>query len=247
MRRPWIVAAGLLSLAACRQGTSNERGAAERRPVGDALSRSFTVPDREPAARTLAALRAVSHSEIEMATLVEPRASTSEVKEYAARILRQRTASGEQLARLARERSLDPGATPTDPLIRADEAVGRDAIDRLTQASGPELDALYLALEAPSAMRLSRLADQAEALARDQESTGILRRIAFEGRDAQARAFALTARECGGQRDLKPAPPPRALPTFEDPIRHAGPPHDAGLDAGALRPRSAGAPSLLGL
>jgi len=250
MRRPWGLAAGLFFLAACRPGTSNERGAGERHPAGETISRAVFVslPEREAAARTLAALRAVSCNEIEMAKLVEPRASGSEVKEYATRILRQRTESVEHLTQLAREKLIDLDATPADPLIRADEAVGRDAIDRLTQAAGLELDALYLALEAPSAMRISRLADQAEELSRDPESKGILRRIAFEARDAQARAFALIPRECGGQRDVKPMAGPRAIPTCEDPVRHvdaganAGPLQDGGTDAGSFRRRSSSSP-----
>jgi hypothetical protein len=155
--------------------------------------------------RTLATLRAVSRNEIAMAKLMEQQAPGSAVKEYASRILAQRTTSVALLGGITQERSIVLDTTPVDPAIRADEATGRDAIDRLTQASGQELDALYLALEATSSMRLSRLADQAEEITRDPELAVLLRRIAYEARDAQARAFARMPRECGGQRDVKPA------------------------------------------
>jgi predicted outer membrane protein len=254
MRRRGWVAAGLLFLAACRPGTSNDRSAAERRPPGETIPRSPTTPEREAAtARALAAMRVASRSEIEMAKLVGPRASSSEVKEYAARIVAQRTLDAETLARLAREQAINLGAIDADPSIQAELATGRDLIDRLTRASGPELEALYLMFEAPRAMRLSRLADQAEGLARDPESAGSLRQIGAQARDAQARAFAVMPRECGGQRDVKPAAAPHAIPAIEDRGGHAdagagaGAHGDAGADAGSPRPRGSSSPSAIDL
>ena len=243
MRGRWMAAAGLLFLTACRQGANNDRGAGDRRPSMDP-TRSDAGPERETAtARTLAAILMAARREIEMAKLVGQRSQGSEVKELASRILEQRTDDIDTLLRLARERSIDLGATETDPLIQADQAAGRDTIDRLTRASGQELDALYVAFEVTGTMQLSRLADQAETLARDPEATGSLRRIGARARDSQARAFAVMPRECGGQRDVKPAAAPQLIPTAEDPRGRA----DAGTDAGSLRRLRASAPPPRGL
>lgn len=218
MGRGWAGAAGLLFLAACRSGSgaSSERSAAERRPSAEVTRpasdapRGCADPERDAAtARTLAAIRRTGRNEIALAELTGRRSPGAEARELAARILAERRADLDALARFARERSLDLDALDADPLILADQAAGRDALDRLARVTGPELDALYAALEAASAMRLSRLADQAEALARDPDAVGALRRLAFQGRDAQARAFAILPRACGGQREAKAAGPPR--------------------------------------
>jgi predicted outer membrane protein len=243
MRRRWMAAAGLLFLTACQQGTSNDRGAGERRSASDP-ARSDAGFERETGtARTHAAILMAARREIEMAKLVGQRSQASDVKELASRILEQRTEDIDTLLHLARERSIDLGATETDPLIRADQAAGRDTIDRLTRASGPELDALYLAFEVTGTMQLSRLADQAETLARDAETTGTLRRIGARARDSQARAFAVMPRECGGQRDVRPAAAHPMNPSAEDPGGRA----DAGTDAGSLRRLRASSPTRLGL
>ena len=165
MKRGWVAVAGLLFLTACRHGTGNDRGAGERRSSGEAARSLAAIPEREAAAaRTLAAMRATSRIEIEieieMATAVTPRAQTSEVRDYAARIVRQRTEVLEAIAGLVQDRAIDPRLTDADPLVQADLAAG--------------------------AIRLSRLADQTEGLARDPESTSILRRIAAD-RGASAR------------------------------------------------------------
>ena len=194
-------------------------------------------------ARTLAAILMSARREIEMAKLVGQRSQESEVRELASWILEQRTDDIDTLLLLARERSIDLGAMETDPLIQADQAAGRDTIDLLTRASGPELDALYAAFEVTGAMHLSRLADQAETLARDPEATGTLRRLGARARDSQARAFTMMPRECGGQRDVKPAAAPQLIPTAEDPGGRA----DAGTDAGSLRRLRASAPPPRGL
>lgn len=182
-------------------------------------------------------------NEIAMAKLVGQRSPTSEVKDLASRILGQRTEDIDTLLQLALERAIDIGAVGTDPLIQAEQAAGRDRIDRLTRASGPELDALYLAFEVTSSMWLSRLADQAETLARDPDATGTLRRLGARARDAQARAFAGMPRECGGQRDMKPAAVPRVVPALEAPEGRAG----AGAAAGSLRQLRASPPARIGL
>jgi predicted outer membrane protein len=217
MQRRWMVAVGLLFLTDCRHGTSTkERGALERRPAGElALVLPATAERDASAARTFAAMRAVGDDEIEMATLAGQRGRASEVRDCAARIIRQRAEDLEVIARLGRESGMELRGVDADPMIRAERAAGRDAIDRLARASGEELDALYLMLEAPCAIRLSRLADQAEALARDGESALALRRIAAHARESQARAFALAPRECGGQRDVTPAGAPATIPALE--------------------------------
>ena len=244
MRRRWMAAAGLLFLTACRQGpNSDHRGAGERRPSIDP-ARSDAGPEREPAtARTLAAILMAARSEIEMAKVVGQRSQGGEVKELASRILAQRTDDIDTLLHLARERSTDLGAVETDPLIQADQAAGRDTLDRLTRASGPELDALYLAFEVTGAMRLSRLADQAETLARDPDAMGTLRRLGARARDSQARAFAAMPRECGGLRDVRPSAAPRVVPAAADPGGRA----EAGPDAGSPRRLRESPPARLGL
>lgn len=215
MKRGWVAVAGLLFLTACRHGTGNDRGAGERRSSGEAARSLAAIPEREAAAaRTLAAMRAASRVEIEieieMATAVTPRAQTSEVRDYAARIVRQRTEVLEAIAGLVQDRAIDPRLTDADPLVQADLAAG--------------------------AIRLSRLADQAEGLARDPESTSILRRIAAQARDAQARAFALMPCECGGLRDGRHVAAPHLLPALDDPAGRAA----AGAPAAAGSPRSRG-------
>ena len=213
MQRHWVAVAGLLFLTACRHGTGNDRGASERRGGAETAPHRAVTPEHEAAAaRTLAAMRAASRDEIEMATIVGRRSQAGDVRDYTARIARQRTEDLEEMVRLGRERAIDLRGVDADPMIQAEQAAGRDALDRLARASGQELDVLYLMLEAPGAIRLSRLADQAEGLARDPESASILRRIASQARDAQARAFALMPRECGGLRDVTPAAAPRTIP-----------------------------------
>jgi uncharacterized protein (DUF305 family) len=231
MQRRWlrVVVVGLLSVTACRRGTSGDRSPSEHRSVGDTGLHVAPTPEREAAAaRTLAAMRAASRGEIEMAVVAGQRAQTSDVRGLAARIVQQRTEDLEAIARLGRERAIDLRVTDADPMIQADLAAGRDALDRLARASSQELDALYLMLEVPGAIRLSRLGDQAEGLARDPESASILRRIAAQARDAQARAFALLPRECGGQHDVVPAATPHTIPAFEDPPGDAGSPRPRG-------------------
>lgn len=224
MRRGWMAAAGLLLLTACRQGASadrererdRERGAGERRPISDP-ARSDAGPEREAAtAQTLAAMLTASRNEIAMARLAQQRSPRSEADELASRIVDQRTEDVDTVMRLARERAIDLGALEADPRIQADQAAGRDALDRLAMAAIPELDGLYAALEVTSAMRLSRLADQAETLARDAEAMGSLRRIGARARDAQARAFTVLPRSCGGQREARPATALPLIPAVEE-------------------------------
>jgi Domain of unknown function (DUF4142) len=180
-------------------------------------ARSDAGLEREAAtAQALAAMLAVGRNEIAMARIAQQRAPGGEADELATRILEQRTEDIDTLARLARERAIDLGALEADPLIRADQAVGRDTLDRLARAAGPELDGLYAALEAAGAMRLSRLADQAETLARDPEAMGSLRRIGARARDAEARAFTALPRECGGRRAVKPAAALPVIPASEE-------------------------------
>ncbi len=200
MGRGWMAAAGLLLLTACRQGASadRDRDAGERRLIGDPARGDAGLEREAATAQTLAAMLAAARSEIAMARLAQQRSPRSEADELASRILDQRTEDLDTVGRLARERAIDLGALEDDPRIQADQAVGRDALDRLAQAASPELDGLYAALEVASAMRLSRLADQAETLARDAEATGSLRRIGARARDAQARAFTVLPRSCGG-------------------------------------------------
>lgn len=243
MRRRWMAAAGLLFLAACQQGTSSDRGAGERRSAFNPARNDAGFERETATARTHAAIVMAARREIEMAKLASRSSQETEVKELASRILEQRTEDIDTLLRLARERSIDLGATETDPLIQADQAAGRDTLDRLTRASSPELDALYLAFEVTGTMQLSRLADQAETLARDPDAMGTLRRIGARARDAQARAFAVMPRECGGQRDVKPAAAPHLNPAAQDPGGRAG----AGTDAGSLRRLRASSPARLGL
>ena len=225
MRRGWMAAAGLLLLTACRQGASadrdRDRGAGERRPIGDPALRSAGLEREAATAQTLAAMLAAARSEIAMARLAQQRSPRSEADELASRILDQRTEDLDTLMRLARERAIDLGAMEGDPRLQADQAAGRDALDRLGQAASPELDGLYAALEVTSAMRLSRLADQAETLARDAEAMGSLRRIGARARDAQARAFTVLPRSCGGQREARPA---AALPIIPAPEERAAAP-----------------------
>ena len=217
MGRRWMVVVGLLFLTDCRHGAGNkERGAVERRPSAELIAGLPATAEHESSvARTLAAMRAVSDDEVEMATLASQRAHAGEVRGCAARIVRQRTEDLEVIARLGRERGSELHGVDADPMIHAERAAGRDAIDRLARTSGEELDALYLMLEASCAIRLSRLADQAEVVARDGESTLALRRIAAHARESQARAFALVPRECGGQRDVTPAGAPLTIPARE--------------------------------
>jgi hypothetical protein len=239
MKRRSLGVAGLVFLAACRQGPGNDRGGSERRSAGDAPahSASMSIPEREAAtARTLAAMRAAIRDELEMTSAVAPRAQTDEVRDLAARIVQQRTDDLDALAGLGRDHAIDPRGADADPLILADRAVSRDALDRLGQASGPELDALYVMLEAPRAIRLARLADQAEGLARDPETASILRRIAARARDTQARALALTPRACGGRREVKAAAAPHLIPALEDPAARAA----AGGPAGPGSTRARG-------
>ncbi len=214
--------AGLLLLSACRPGARGDHGGAERRSVSDPSARVGSSSEHEAAARTIAAMRATARDEIDMAKIAAHRARASEVRTLAARILAKRTDDLDALGPIVRERGVDLRASDSDPIIQADLAVGRDALDRLAQASGDELDALYLLLEAPGAMRLSRLADQAERQARDPESAATLRRIAAEARDTQARAFALLPHECGGQRDVTPASGPPTVPVIEGPAGRGG-------------------------
>ena len=238
MQRGWAPVAGLLFLTACRHGTSSDQGGSERRAGAEPIPRIAESLERETAAaRTLAAMGAASRDEIAMATIVGQRSQAREVRDYAARIVRQRTEALETITRLGSERRIDLRGAEAEPMIQTELAAGRDAVDRLSRASGEELDMLYLMLEAPGAIRLSRLADQAEGQVRDPESTGSLRRIAAQARDAQARAFALMPRECGGLRDARPAAAPRPAAAFEDPAGRAG--SGGAADAGSPRPRGA--------
>jgi predicted outer membrane protein len=222
MQRRWVSVAGLLLLSACRSGASSDHRGGERRAVSDPSARLGSSSEHEAAARTIAAMRATARDEIEMATIAAHRARASEVRTLAARILAKRTDDLDALGPIVRERGVDLRASDSDPMIQADLAVGRDALDRLAQASGDELDALYLLLEAPGAMRLSRLADQAERQAHDPESAATLRRIATQARDTQARVFALLPHECGGQRDVTPASGPPTVPVIEEPAGRGG-------------------------
>lgn len=241
MKRRSLGVAGMLFLAACRHGPGNDRGGSERRSVGDAPAHAAAIPERDTAAaRALSAIRAAIRDELEMASAVAPRAQTDEVRDHAARILQQRTDDLDAMAGLGRDHAIDPHGADADPLILADRAASRDALDRLGRASGPELDALYLMLEAPGAIRLARLADQAEGLARDPESASILRRIGSRARDAQARAFALTPRACGGLREVKAAAAPPLIPALEDPAARVAAGGPSG--PGATRPRAVVAP-----
>ena len=224
MERCCLAVAGLLLLAACRHGPGNDRGVNERRSSGDTAAHTAAIPERDAAAaRAVAAMRAAIQGEIEIeiASAVTARAQTDEVRDHAARILRRRTDDLDAMAGLGRDHGSDPRGADADPLIQADRAAIRDARARLGQTSGPDLDALYLLLEAPGAIRLARLADQAEVLARDPESASILRRIGARARDAQARAFALIPRACGGRREGKAAAAPHLIPALEDPAARA--------------------------
>jgi hypothetical protein len=233
MKRRGLGIAGLLFLAACRHGPGNDRGVTERRSAVDAPTRDAA------AARALAAMRAAIHDEIEMASAVTLRAQTDEVRDCAARILRQRTEDLDAMAGLGQDRASEQRDADVDPLIKADRAASRDGLDRLGQASGPEVDALYLMLEAPRAIHLALLAEQAERLARDPEAASILRRIASHARDARARALALTPRACGGRREEKAAAP-HLIPALEAPAARA--PAGAPGGAGSARPRAVIAP-----
>ncbi len=205
----WVLAAGLL-LAACR--SDGERGEAVRqergptptgaRPAPGERAAAGTSAEEVGAARLLAATRVLAQEAVDAGKLAQQRASSSEVKDYATRAVAENQASLDQLADLvqAKKIDLDAPAVQSDPLLRAEKDMAKDALDRMRALSGTAFDAAYMTTQRSRQGLLVQLAQQGLSGSKDADIGNVLRTMAQQGRDRAAKALVILPKACGGER-----------------------------------------------
>lgn len=205
MRRLWMGAAAVATVAACRAGGTNDRALGTERRAGIELglqppSKASTSPERgdEPGAlaiaRVLAMTQAMHQGELTQARLVKERAASLEVRGYAGKIESDHQRSLEAMDRLAHNRRIDLDAAQADPLIKAKRAAHRETIERLSRLSGQALDGAYMAGQTDELALLSALAREGEELSKDNDLGAFFRMIGERAHDQNTRALAADER-----------------------------------------------------
>lgn len=106
-------------------------------------------------------------AEVEASRLVAPRVNTPGVKQFAERMERDHRSANEELQRIASAKGIDLPATP--------EGAPRDRLNRVSSASGPDLERTYI---------------QEFGVAAHEEAIALFERQARDGQDPELRAFA---------------------------------------------------------
>ena len=213
MRGRWVAASGLLLLAGCR--SRETRGPALTRettfaPQGQVAWRSDvqrgrlqggTFAEQAATPRIWAMTEALVEAELAGARLAETRAPSREVQDYAAKSVEERTAELGALRGVAREEGLDVDlpAVQGDPVLEAEREAARSELEQLRPLDRRAFEAAYLGAQPASLARLAALAEQGERAATDVDVGNVLRMIAQQAREQEARAEAILPEGCGGR------------------------------------------------